>query len=119
MVKAEIILTDGTKMIVDGTPEEILQIKESLEKKHSKSSTPPADIGRKPISDKGPLGRVSLLVQEGFFKEKRSISEIKSKLAEKAIFYDLTSLSPSVLRLVKRGELRRIKEEGNWRYVNP
>ena len=70
-------------------------------------------------SSTGPLGRINQLIQESFFKEKRTIQDIKSKLEEKAIFYDATSLSPTLLRLVKKGIIRRIKENGQWRYVNP
>jgi hypothetical protein len=28
-------------------------------------------------------------------------------------------ISPALIRTVKKGNLRRIKEAGQWRYVNP
>ena len=118
MVHAEITLKDGTKMLLDGSPEEIMQIKEKLED-NSKTHVNLAHKDKRSISDKeGPLGRITNLIHEGYFKEKRTISDIKNKLAENAIFYDNTVLSPSLLRLIRKGLLRRIKEEGQWRYVN-
>jgi hypothetical protein len=121
MAKAEIVLKDGTKMNIEGTPDEIMQIKEHLEKSKvgnlsSEDKDPKKDFGIS--SQEGPLSRIYNLIKEGFFKEKRTLADIKSKLEEKAIFYDVTSLSPTLLRLVKRGIIRRIKEEGQLRYVN-
>jgi len=118
MVHAEIVLKDGTKMILDGSPEEIIKIKEDMEKKFKKENL--AKDTKKRISSKdGPIARVAELVETDFFNEKRTLGDIKKKLEEKAIFYDVTSLSPSLLRLVKKGYVRRIKENGGWRYVNP
>jgi len=122
MAKAEIILKDGTRMLIEGTTEEIIQFKDKLEHA-SKNQSSEEDKGTKKdfgiSSSTGPLGRINQLIQESFFKEKRTIQDIKSKLEEKAIFYDATSLSPTLLRLVKKGIIRRIKENGQWRYVNP
>jgi len=121
MAKAEITLKDGTKMNIEGTPDEILEIKEKMEKSHDPKSSPKNRDHIKNFSIKspvGPLGRINSLVQEDFFKEKRTIIDIKNKLEEKGIFYDSTSLSPTLLRLVKKGVIRRVKEEGQWRYVN-
>jgi hypothetical protein len=121
MAKAEIILKDGSRMNIDGTPEEIIQIKNKLEN-HPKGDL--SKVGKdmkddSSILSNGPLGRIMELVQEGFFKEKRTITDIKDRLEEKAIFYDSTSLSPSLLRLINKKMIRRVKEENQWRYVNP
>jgi hypothetical protein len=38
-------------------------------------------------------------------------------LEEQGQFYPVTSLSPTVLRLVRKRELRRIKDKKRWLYV--
>lgn len=65
------------------------------------------------------MGRIRVLIGEDFFKEKKVIDEVRRILEERAIFYKNSDLSPSLIRLVKKGELRRLKEGGQWRYVNP
>ncbi len=122
MAKADIILPNGTKISIDGTPEEIIKIKESLSSEKSqatkKRKISKKQNGSKKISKEGPLARVRLLIEKDFFKQKRTLEEIRKRLEEMAIFYKVSDLSPSLIRLVKKGEIRRLKEEGQWRYVN-
>jgi len=125
MAKAEIILSDGTKMNIDGTPEEIIKIKQSFIEFNIKAKSNVSKITRKRsgskskiLSKEGPLSRIRDLIKNNFFKEERNIEDIRKKLEEKAIFYQVTALSPSLIRLVKKGELRRLKEDNRWEYVN-
>ena len=52
-----------------------------------------------------------------FFASKRGLGEIKGKLDEQAHFYPVTTLSPAMVRLVRKREIRRIKEDGTWKIV--
>ena len=67
----------------------------------------------------GPIDYIRELIEQDFFNGKRALGEIKEKLDEEAHFYPATSLSPALVRLVRKRELRRIKEDGSWKYVNP
>jgi hypothetical protein len=58
-------------------------------------------------------------VTDDFFKTKRGLGEVQKKLEEGAHIYPVTHLSPVLFRLVGARELRRIKEGGTWKYVNP
>jgi hypothetical protein len=48
------------------------------------------------------------LREEGYFKSKRFLNDIKKKLEEKGHIYARTTLSPTLLNLVKRKDLRRV-----------
>ena len=114
MVKAEIIFPDGTKIVVDGDIDDIIEIKKRFneqEKVNGKKDTLVKNVRDGIKTSKGPLGRSRLLIKEDFFKEKRTIKDILKKLKESVIFYNAQSLSPALLRLIRKGELRRIREE--------
>ena len=64
-----------------------------------------------------PSGVIGELIESGFFKKPKELSAIKDALEERGHFYPVTTLSPTVLRLVKKKELRRIKEDKRWKYV--
>ena len=122
MAKAEINLPNGTKITIDGTPEEIIKIKESLSNEQPTSTKKKQVVNKnsmpRKVSKEGPLVRIRLLIEKKFFNEKRTIENVRKKLEEMAIFYKASDLSTSLIRLVQSGELRRLKEEGQWRYVN-
>ena len=68
--------------------------------------------------------RILFLKGDGFFKDQRSISEIRQELKKNGWHYPVTSISGTLQRLVRSRELRR--EVGNdgdgrkgWRYSNP
>jgi hypothetical protein len=67
----------------------------------------------------GPTEYIRELIGEGYFKTKREIGAVRDKLEERAHIYPVTSISGPLLRLVKKKELRRLKEDEVWRYVNP
>lgn len=114
MVKAVIELKDGTKVSVEGTPEEVARTKELMVTKEGKKLIR-REIKRQ--KKKGPLGLILELKGENFFDNPRTISEIKQKLEERTYYYPLSSLSPALIRLIKQGELRRIKRDGRWLWV--
>ena len=57
------------------------------------------------------------LKTEGFFKNKRTITDIGDELARKGFHYPTTTLSAVLIHLLRRGELGRVKEDKQWRYV--
>jgi|ERR1051326_1409912 hypothetical protein len=67
--------------------------------------------------------RISVLANEAFFNDPRSLSEIQSKLTEHGWHYPQSSLSTPLIRLVRQRQLRRLQlSEGNkkvWKYSMP
>lgn len=121
MVNANITFPDGTKMEVEGTVEDIIAIKNEFNKKNIPKQESNTLVQKKNIgikASKGPMGRTRILIEEDFFGTKKTITDILKKLEEKGFYYNAQALSPTLVRLVRKGELRRIKEEGQWRYVN-
>jgi len=126
MAKASLVLPTGTKVQLDGTAEEIAALLSRF------SGDPNAQGARRDrkqphpklkkegkSSRSGPTGLVLDLIDEGYFKARRSLPDIQKKLEEKGHIYAQTSLSPILLRLVRRKDvnLRRIKDKKGWIYV--
>lgn len=130
MAKANVRLPDGTAVTIEGSPDEIAAfLRRFSENVEGGSSSSPSRQGPAPAARKrgvtskskakGPIDYIRELAEADFFKAKRTLGDVKEVLAERAHFYPATSLSPALVRLVRRGELRRIKEDGAWKYVNP
>jgi hypothetical protein len=66
----------------------------------------------------GPLELLLGLIDDGFFKSPRDLGSVKRMLEEQGHFYPTTTLSPLMLRLVRRKTLRRIKDAKRWTYVS-
>lgn len=130
MAKANLVLPDGTKVTIDGNADEVAAL---LDRLSSGAAPPSAKRGSrrrgrsgvgsipKPAKPKrpGPTEYIRDLIGEGYFKTKREIGAVRDKLEERAHIYPVTSISGPLYRLVKKKELRRIKEDGAWKYVNP
>jgi hypothetical protein len=130
MATANLDLPDGTKVRIDGTPEEINKILSF----YGSMTTPRVNAGagsntkigrgqgnstRKVVRmSGGAMQHIRELISDQFFIEKRSISDLQTKLEEMGHIYPLTHLSTPLRRLVQNRELRRIKEGKNWVYVN-
>jgi hypothetical protein len=114
--------TGGTAKI-SGTPHEIAEILRIAGMTNgqvpSKSSIQVRS--RAPLAKRiktGPVELISDLKAEGFFAEGRAIGEIQTELRARGHIYALTSLSPALIRLVRRRELGRVKgPRGRWVYV--
>lgn len=121
MAKANFQLPDGTIITIDGTDTEIKNILSIYQgklgtKKTSKKTVKQANV-KKPKKE-GPANLIRELIKEDFFKVKRGIQQVKTKLEEKGKIYDITVLSTPLIRLVRNKELRRLKEKDIWVYVN-
>jgi hypothetical protein len=129
MAKANLLLPDGTKVILDGKPDEIATLLAKIG-----SISPPLQTGKpesskvqqsgdkrsksKKTVTKGPLGFISELAEEGFFKTRQTLPDIQKKLEERGHIYAQTSLSPAMVRLTRKRAVRRLKEKKGWVYVN-
>lgn len=131
MPKANVVLPDGTKVVIDGTADEVASVLQRISgaaepshgtrvtsaKRQRRAASPTVTRDKKKA--KGPADYIRELIDEDFFKTKRGLGEVQKKLEEGAHIYPVTHLSPALFRLVKARELRRIKEGGTWKYVNP
>jgi hypothetical protein len=126
MPKANVTLPGGATVTVEGTTEEVAALVKQLSGPPIASSTRRGLPRRSPNRGqnmpkrgaKGPTDYVRELIAEGFFQTKQGISAVQDKLEEAAHIYPVDSLSPTLFRLVKKKELRRIREDGSWKYVN-
>jgi len=113
--KAKITLASGATVSIEGTPEEVAGLVQQLAGQGPKAASTPG--GKK--TPQGPVGYIRVLKEEGFFKTKKMIGEIQKKLEEQGHIYGQGGLSPALVKLVRSRTLRRLKEDGVWKYVNP
>ena len=116
MAKASLVLPDGTKVNIEGTSEEVAVLlakcsstapaasrsadKKGIKKGRSDGGSPP-----KRAKAKGPVGLLTELAGEGFFKSKRILPEIQKQLEENGHIY-FAAKDHSIRSL-------RIKSNGN------
>ena len=123
MAIAHIVTKNGTKLTIEGTPEEVAVLVKRFEGTTSGTGKPnPARRGggsaaRMGKAKAGPANLIAELIDAGFFKKPKGLGAIKSALEERGHFYPVTTQSPVVLRLVKTRSLRRLKENKLWTYV--
>ncbi len=129
MTRATLTLPNGTKVTVEGDSGEIEAmlrtfgapgVESARDVAQAQGPAPPtrsrSQTDREPG---GPTGYIRHLKTEGYFREKRSLNDIKKKLEEMGHIYPSHDISPRLVRLVRMRELRRLKEAGIWKYVNP
>ena len=97
--------------------ERFSKIEKRLEKveKSFTSPSPRTKIEKK--TKKSLFDKILELISEGFFDTPKNVTEIYEQLKTKAVFYPKTSYPESLLRLIKKRELRRFKENKKWVYV--
>ena len=118
MAKAQIITSQGIKVNIEGTPAEITAVVHDLERKRAAQQGLPAGRRRKAKPGRASLiDLVESLIDGGFFKKPRDLGGIKGALAEMGHHYPLTTLSPAMLRQVRKRNIRRIREKKRWLYV--
>jgi hypothetical protein len=80
-------------------------------------TTRKSKIGKKAATNnKGPRTIIKELIEDGFFMQKKTLSEIQRKLEEMGHIYAQTSLSGPLLQLVRDKNLNRTKEDDVWLY---
>ena len=115
MAKAHVTTRMGAKITIEGTPEEVAALVSRLEGAPSQKRTRAAERGTRRKAT--PTSLIIDLIDGGFFKKPKELSAIKHVLEEQGHYYPVTSLSPVLLRFVRRRQLRRIKDQKRWRYV--
>lgn len=129
MAKANITLPDGTKVTIEGTTDEVAILLSrfsgtseaapaAAKKKKRKKKKSSDGSGGAATKRKGPQTLIMELAKEDYFKSKRTIGDIQSKLEEKGHIYAQHSLSSPLLRLTRIKTLRRLKEKNVWVYVS-
>jgi len=114
MAKAHLTTKTGTKISIEGTADEVAALVAKFESGSEDRIKP------RPSKTNNKAGLGSLigeLIDGGFFKKLKELSAIKLALEEQGHFYPVTTLSPVLLRLIRKRSLRRIKDNKRWQYV--
>ena len=119
MAKAH-ITKGNAKITVEGTPEEVAAVValvqgEGARSSSEKHSRPKRDGGK--TQKATPINLISSLIDGGFFRKPKDLGATKVALEELGHFYPVTTLSPALLRLVRRRQLRRLKDQKRWLYT--
>lgn len=121
MAKAHITTKAGAKITIEGNPEEVAVILRQLDGSEvtSKGRRRVTARAQKPSARQTatPTNLVLSLIESGFFKKPKDLVAVKKALEEMGHYYPVTTLSPSLLRIVRKHRLRRIKEEKRWLYT--
>jgi len=118
MTKAYLTTKNGTTIVIEGTPSEVATLMKQLEGGGLRTTPEPK---RKSVPATGakptPVNLVSSLIDGGFFRKPKDLGSVKVALEEIGHYYPVTSLSPTLLRLVRKHALRRIKDKKRWLYT--
>jgi len=124
MPKATIKTKSGTEIVIESDRKTINEIvmtfqrrEEMLERFREASQNKRAGNIQGKKEHPSATDMILRLKQEGFFKEKKAIGEIQEELEKRGYHHPQTSLSGVLLRLLRKGELIRIREEKGWEYI--
>jgi hypothetical protein len=119
MAKAHIITPDGVTIKIDGTTDEIAALVAKFRSTVKIAATPPGrgKNRRKGVQKVQLVDLVDSLIDGGFFKTPRDLAAVKAALAEMGHHYPVTTLSPAMLRKVRKRSLRRLKQDKRWVYT--
>lgn len=118
MAKAHITTKSGASIVIEGTSKEVAELVSQLKpvgRAASRAKQVQKNETRRPKATLGNL--IAEFIDGGFFKKPKELGAIKNALEEQGHFYPVTTLSPVMLRLVRRRELRRVKDKKRWLYV--
>ena len=118
MAKANIGLPDGTKIVIEGSVEEVARIVALVQGTTGQPSAREAKAAPAKKAKPGTKDHILELKAEGFFKDKRSLAEVQKALEARGHIYAVTSLSGPMLELIRSKELGRIQENRKWMYVH-
>lgn len=121
MPKAVITTKQGATVAIEGSHEEVLALV-ALFDRGTAQPVPEASARTSktaPVSKAKPTLALLLaeLIGGGFFSTPKRLNAVREALEERGHFYPVTTLSPVLLRLVRKKELRRLKDRGHWTYV--
>jgi hypothetical protein len=115
VAKARIESKNGTRIEVEGTPEEVAKIISDVKKKEAQHRLRETSAGSEKSTNATDF--ILELREQGFFDKPRTLVVVKDKLAENGLIYPITSLSGVVLSQVRKKNLGRVKMQGRWGYV--
>jgi len=102
------------EQIIKQIEELLIQLKESLNMSDEISLRP---IGSREKKFSGLTGKIYELIEEGFFNEPKTISDLQRKLKDRGIKKPTTSLMPSLKLLITKKVLDRNKpNKGLYNY---
>lgn len=121
MADATIETKSGTKIKIEGTPEEISEVIKLYEQMQAKQIEHAKEFKKFTKKDKKGTPTVGdsikELVDSGFFDTPKGLADIKTILEQQGRFIPMTSLSVYALEFTKRRILRRSKDNtGIWKY---
>ena len=123
MPKAIIKTKAGTEIIIESDKETIEYIVTSIQRREEMIAHLRAhrELRNKEIHGEQPQNATQMILKlkkEGYFKTERTATEVMEALKKEAFHYPITTIYPVLIRVVKKGELGRLKnKEGNWVYV--
>jgi hypothetical protein len=121
MPKAVITTKQGATVEIEGSQEEVLALVALFDRGNAQLPVlAPAQAIKSPTSSKSKPTLMALLAElivVGFFATPKGLSAVREALEERGHFYPVTTLSPVLLRLVRKKELRRLKDRGHWTYL--
>jgi hypothetical protein len=124
MAKAVLTTKEGLTITVEGTPEEVASLVQKLEGggntggRPGKKAHATARTKRTTTAKTGPADLIAELIDGGFFKTPQELGTIRLALQEHGHYYPATTLSPILLRFVRKRRIRRIKDNKRWQYVS-
>jgi hypothetical protein len=120
MAKAQLTTKTGMTILIEGTPLEVAAVMKQLEsEQHHANPHPEAKRRRssETVTKPTPVNLISTLIDGGFFKKPKDLGSVKVALEELGHYYPVTSLSPTLLRLVRKHQLRRLRDKKRWLYT--
>lgn len=117
MAKIHLTTRAGSKVVIEGAPDEVAVLVRRLEGEPASQLKSPSRRSTQSRTKPTPTSLLGDLIDGGFFKKPKELSAIKAALQEQGHHYPVTSLSPTVLRFVRRRLLRRLKDAKRWLYV--
>ncbi len=120
MAKAHLTTRAGTRIVVEGDPAEVAALVKQIDWETGYSKTSRAEgIGGKQRrrSKATPINLLSTLIDSGFFRKPKDLAAVKVALEEMGHHYPITTLSPALLRLVRKRQLRRLRDKNRWLYA--
>jgi hypothetical protein len=121
MAKARLTTKSGTSIVIEGRADEVAALVKQIAPGTgpSKPAEPKAGAsGRRRQPTATPINLISSLIDGGFFRKKpKDLGAVKVALEEMGHFYPATTLSPTLLRLIRKRQLRRLKDKKRWLYT--
>jgi hypothetical protein len=118
MPTASITTPSGAKVVIEGSQLEVADLLAIFHRAETSAAKPRPRVPASNAVRTGPLELLLGLIDDGFFKAPKDLGSVKAALEEQGHFYPTTTLSPLMLRLVRRKALRRIRDNKRWTYVS-